>query len=187
MTAQAQTEFFNFHATGIAYLNRAREMTPRGGRPYLAASLSVLVGPKDNVQYSHVEVIVSGTEAIKVVEDLMQDSNDKGTKVLISFRVGDLFSTAFEYKSGDRKGEIGHNIRSRLIKVFWAKVNGELVYEAPKVDDDAQASEAEPREPEPESRQPERTTRQQDDRRGQRAAPARRQSYGERQSTRRAA
>ncbi|MBJ9677894.1 DUF3577 domain-containing protein [Burkholderia gladioli] len=187
MTAQAQTEFFNFHATGIAYLNRVREVKPRTGRPYLAASLSVLVGPKDNVQYSFVEVIVSGTEAIKVVEDLMQDSNDDNTKVLISFRVGDLFANAFKYEHGKRAGELGSNIRSRLIKVFWAKVNSELVYEAPKVDDDAQASEAEPREPEPEARQPERTTRQQDDRRGQRAAPARRQSYGERQSTRRAA
>ncbi|MDN7429073.1 DUF3577 domain-containing protein [Burkholderia sp. AU45388] len=187
MTAQAQTEFFNFHATGIAYLNRVRNVEPRGGKPYLAASLSVLVGPKDKTQYSYVDVIVSGTEAIKVVEDLMQDSNEKSTKVLISFRVGDLFSNAFEYSSGDRKGEIGHNIRARLIKVFWAKVNGELVYEAPKADEDAHASEAEQREPEPETRQPERTTRQQDDRRGQRAAPARRQSYGERQSTRRAA
>ncbi|WP_186191238.1 DUF3577 domain-containing protein [Burkholderia gladioli] len=187
MTAQAQTEFFNFHATGIAYLNRVREVSPRSGRPYLAASLSVLVGPKDNVQYSYVDVIVSGAEAIKVVEDLERESNDKSTKVLISFRVGDLFSNAFEYTSGDRKGETGHNIRSRLIKVFWAKVNGELVYEAPKAEDDAQASEAEQREPEPETRQPERESRQQDDRRGQRAAPARRQSYGDRQSGRRAA
>ncbi|MCM2552683.1 DUF3577 domain-containing protein [Burkholderia glumae] len=187
MTAQAQNEFFNFHATGIAYLNRVRNVEPRGGKPYLAASLSVLVGPKDRTQYSYVDVIVSGTEAIKVVEDLMNESNEKSTKVLISFRVGDLFSNAFKYSSGERNGEIGHNIRARLIKVFWAKVNGELVYEAPKADEDAPASESEQHEPEPETRQPERTTRQQDDRRGQRAAPVRRHSHGERPSTRRAA
>ncbi|WP_369050198.1 DUF3577 domain-containing protein [Burkholderia gladioli] len=187
MTAQAQTEFFNFHATGIAYLNRVREISPRGGKPYLAASLSVLVGPKDAVQYSYVEVIVSGSEAIKVVEDLMQDSNDDNTKVLISFRVGDLFANAFKYEHGKRAGELGSNIRSRLIKVFWAKVNGDLVYEAPKAEDDAQASEAEQREPEPVARQPERESRQEDDRRGQRTAPARRQSYGDRPSGRRAA
>lgn len=149
MTAQAHNEaqYFDLHTTGIGYLNSVRVVTPQKGSEYLACTISALRGNKQAAEYTPFQLRVSGEEAKKVLTDLQDDVNDRDTKVLISFRIGDAMPEWFEYSKGERKGEIGTCIRGRLIKVFWVKVNGEYAYQAPKAEaseDDGHVAEDQP-------------------------------------------
>lgn len=141
MTAQTQeAQYFDLHTSGIGYLNRVRMVTPNKGPEYLACSISALRGNREAVEYTPFELRVSGTDAKEVIASLEEEANDRDTRVLISFRVGDAMPEAFTYKSGDRKGQTGVSLRGRLIKVFWVKVNGEYVYQAPKAEDTGEAA-----------------------------------------------
>ena len=52
-------------------------------------------------------------------------TNDEQNKVLIGFKLGDLYAESFTYKRGKRAGQIGISLKARLLQVHWAKVNGE--------------------------------------------------------------
>lgn len=132
-----EVKYFDLHTNGIGYLNRVRLVTPEKGPKYLACSISALRGSADDVQYSWFDVIVTGNAAKDVVTELENEANDANTKVLVSFRIGDVTPQAFTYAKGERKGQTGASLRGRLIKVMWARVNGELVYEAPKAENPA--------------------------------------------------
>lgn len=155
MTAQANNEaqYFDLHTTGIGYLNSVRFVTPQKGPEYLACSISALHGNKEAAEYTPFQLRVSGEEAKRVIADLEADANDRDTKVLLSFRIGDATPEHFEYSKGQRKGEIGTCIRGRLIKVFWVKVNGEYAYQAPKAETagDQPGEQSEPASDEPAS------------------------------------
>jgi hypothetical protein len=52
-------------------------------------------------------------------------------KVLVGFKIGDLYVDTFVYLQGERAGETGVSLKARLLRVLWAKVDGESVYRAP--------------------------------------------------------
>ena len=57
-------------------------------------------------------------------------------KVLIGFRLGDLWTDIFKYSKGPKEGETGVSLKARLLFVSWIKVDGEFVYKAePKATD----------------------------------------------------
>jgi hypothetical protein len=49
---------------------------------------------------------------------------DDNNKVLVGFKLGDLYVDTFTYQSGDKAGEIGVSLKSRLLRIDWVKVNG---------------------------------------------------------------
>ncbi len=51
-------------------------------------------------------------------------------KVLIGFTLSDLFAESFTFKSGDKAGETGISLKARLLRVSWAKVDGQPFYKA---------------------------------------------------------
>jgi hypothetical protein len=51
-------------------------------------------------------------------------------KVMIGFRLGDLWTDTFTYSKGKRAGEQGVSLKARLLFVSWIKVDGKLVYKA---------------------------------------------------------
>ncbi|MET3448280.1 DUF3577 domain-containing protein [Ralstonia sp. 1138] len=136
-----ETKYFDLHTTGIGYLNRVRMVQPTKGPAYRACSISALRGNANGVEYTPFDLSVTGSAAKEVIADLEQDANARDAKVLVSFRIGDAMPVAFTYSQGERTGQTGVSIRGRLIKVLWAKVNGELVYEAPKAELAQEASE----------------------------------------------
>lgn len=42
-----EAKFFDLHTTGIGYLNRLREVTPRKGKPFMAVTVAALKGSAD--------------------------------------------------------------------------------------------------------------------------------------------
>jgi hypothetical protein len=61
-------------------------------------------------------------------------------KVLVGFKIGDLYVDTFVYLQGERAGETGVSLKARLLRVLWAKVDGESVYRAPSPTESAAES-----------------------------------------------
>ena len=124
----APSEYFDLQTTGLGYLNRAREV-PTRGEPFLAVDIAALHGAKNTVQYTRFDCIVRGKKAQEIVRRLMPDI-EADRAVLVGFKLGDLYADTFKYTSGEKAGEIGVSLKSRLLQITWAKVDGVAVYSA---------------------------------------------------------
>ncbi len=127
MSNNESQKYFDLHTTGIGYLNRVREVTPKEGNPFLSVTIAALRGSVDNVQYTHFECRVSGRQAQEVVRQVKPAVEGK-LKVLIGFTLSDLYGESFTFKNGDKAGETGISLKARLLRVSWAKVDGQPFY-----------------------------------------------------------
>lgn len=126
MQDQAQPKYFDLHVTGIGYLNRTREVSVKRGQPFLAVDVSALHGAADNVQYTRFDCRVSGKEAQAIVRQLMP-AIEQERKVLVGFKLGDVYADTFTYQRGEKQGQTGVSLKARLLRITWAKVDGEPV------------------------------------------------------------
>ena len=124
--ATSQSSYFNLHVEGVGYLNRVRTVTPKKGQEFLACTVAAMRGSTDDVAYTKFDCRVSGAEAQKVVKLLEPDVADE-KPVLIGFRIGDIYPELFTYENGEKKGQPGVCIKGRLLRIKFAKVNGEPV------------------------------------------------------------
>jgi len=126
MNSNENVKYFDLHTTGIGYLNRVREVTPEEGTPFLAVTIAAIHGSSSNVQHTYFECGVYGEQAQKIVREL-KSAVEGESKVLIGFTLSDLKADSFTFQQGDKAGQAGVNLKARLIKVAWAKVDGEKV------------------------------------------------------------
>lgn len=129
MSTNETKQYFDLHTTGIGYLNRVREVTPKEGTPFLSVTIAALRGSVDNAQYTHFECHVSGKQAQQLVRQL-KPAVEGNSKVLIGFTLSDLYAEAFIFKSGDKAGDTGISLKARLLRIAWAKVDGQPFYTA---------------------------------------------------------
>ncbi|MBP6636366.1 MAG: DUF3577 domain-containing protein [Sulfuritalea sp.] len=129
MATSNEKSYFDLHITGLGYLNRIREVKPKKGDSFLACDIAALNGPSDDVSYVRFDARVSGSEAQHLVRRCIQ-AVDAEKKVMIGFRLGDLWTDTFTYSKGKRAGEQGVSLKARLLFVSWIKVDGKLVYKA---------------------------------------------------------
>ena len=126
MNTNENVKYFDLHTTGIGYLNRVRQVTPEEGTPFLAVTIAAIHGSASNVQHTYFECGVYGEQAQNLVRELQPAVEDE-SKVLIGFTLSDLRADAFNFKQGDKAGEAGVNLTARVIKIAWAKVDGQKV------------------------------------------------------------
>jgi hypothetical protein len=124
MSSQENAKYFDLYTTGIGYLNRVREVTPKEGSPFSSVTIAALRGSVDDAQYTRFECRVSGKQAQEIVRQL-QPAVEGKLKVLIGFTLSDLFAEPFTFKNGDKAGETGVSLKARLLRVGWAKVDGQ--------------------------------------------------------------
>lgn len=105
-TQAQEAKYFDLHTTGIGYLNRIREVPIRRGEPFLAATVAALHGAADSVEYSYIDCKVVGAQAEKLVRRC-KEAVEAEKKVLISFRIGDIWADPFTYEKGEKKGQSG--------------------------------------------------------------------------------
>jgi hypothetical protein len=143
MTTSNERSYFDLHITGLGYLNRIREVKPKKGDTFLACDIAALNGPSDDVSYVRFDIRVSGSEAQQLVRRCIQAVEDE-KKVMIGFRLGDLWADTFTYSKGKRAGEQGVSLKARLLFINWIKVDGQQVYKAePRaIETDGPSSEA---------------------------------------------
>lgn len=118
------TKYFDLHVAGIGYLNRVREVPVKRSQPFFAVDISALHGDSEDVQYTRFDCRVSGANAKTIIEQLMPVINDDKNKVLVGFKLGDLYADTFTYQSGDKAGQTGVSLKVRLLRIDWVKVNG---------------------------------------------------------------
>ncbi len=53
---------------------------------------------------------------------------DGDCKVLVGFLLNDLYGQPFVFQNGDKAGDAGVNLKARLLRIEWAKVDGKSVY-----------------------------------------------------------
>jgi hypothetical protein len=124
--ATSQSSFFNLHVEGVGYLNRVRTVKPKKGQEFLACTVSAMRGSTDAIGYTRFDCRVSGADAQKIVKRLESDVAAEKT-VLIGFKIADIYPELFTFEKGDKKGQPGVSIKGRLLRVKFAKVNGEAV------------------------------------------------------------
>ena len=118
--------FFNLHVEGVGYLNRVRSVRPKKGQPFIACTVSAMRGSVDDIGYTKFDCRVSGADAQQIVKMLEPEvAADK--PVIIGFRIADIYPETFTYEKGERKGETGVCIKGRLLRIKFAKVNGQSV------------------------------------------------------------
>lgn len=142
MTTSPEKSYFDLHITGLGYLNRIREVKPKKGDAFLACDIAALNGPSDDVSYVRFDTRVSGSEAQHLVRRCI-DAVEAERKVMIGFRLGDLWTDTFTYSKGKRAGEQGVSLKARLLFISWIKVDGKLVYKAESKPTDGDERDAE--------------------------------------------
>ncbi|QKS30666.1 MAG: DUF3577 domain-containing protein [Candidatus Accumulibacter similis] len=124
--ASSQPSYFNLHVEGVGYLNRVRTVKPKKGQEFLACTVAALRGSDSDVSYTKFDCRVSGADAQAIVKRLENDvAADKS--VIIGFRIADIYPEMFTFEKGDRKGQPGVSIKGRLLRIKFAKVNGEPI------------------------------------------------------------
>ena len=126
----AEQKYFDLHITGVGYLNRPREVPLKRGT-FLAVEIAALRGKADEVEYTRFDCRVSGTEAQNLIRQYKADVEAE-RKVLVGFKIGDLYPTTFVYDKGERKGQTGVSLKAHLLRITFVKVDGKLVYQAPR-------------------------------------------------------
>jgi hypothetical protein len=137
--SDSNAKYFDLHINGIGYLNRARKVTPKRADAFLAVDVTALHGLSDDVQKTRFDCRVVGEAAKEVIERLMPLINEQRQvasngstlrhKVLAGFRLSDLYAEPFTYRKGEREGEIGISLKTRLLRLDWVKVDGNIVYQ----------------------------------------------------------
>ena len=122
----ANPSFFNLHVEGVGYLNRVRTVKPKKGQAFLARTVSALRGSTDDIGYTRFDCRVSGAEAQQIVQQL-ESAVAAEKSVLVGFRIADIYPETFTFEKGDKKGQTGVSIKGRLLRIKFAKVNGEAV------------------------------------------------------------
>lgn len=138
-TANTENKYFDLHTSGIGYLNRIREVQVKKGQPFWACTVGALHGSQDDAEYTYFDCRVSGTEAENLVKRCVP-AVEAGKKVLVGFKIGDIYTETYVIQKGDRKGETGVSLKGRLLCISWIKVNGEMVYQAPKKEESSEAT-----------------------------------------------
>lgn len=130
-------KYFDLHVHGVGYVNRIREVPVKRGEPFWACDISALHGAENAIEYTRFDCRVSGSEASKLIKRCEKACQDK-KKILIGFKLGDLYAETFTYEKGDKKGQTGVSLKARLLYISWIKVDGESVYTAPPKAEPAQ-------------------------------------------------
>ena len=147
-TTQSE-DYFDLHVKGCGYLSRVREV-PAGRKndSFLACAVSALHGLCTDPSYSYFDMRVTGADAAELVRKLAGDV-DKGRKVFIAFRAGDVYADPYETMEKDLdtrqptgKKVLRASIKGRLLQITHAKVDGEVVFSSPK--DEATDSDTSP-------------------------------------------
>ena len=122
--------YFNLHANGFGYFQRAREVQAKGGKSYVACDINSLQGPSNETRKLRFDLIVTGESAQADVDFICNwiiEQQLEDPKVLVSFRASDLDPQFFIYQHGANKGSHGSCIKARLIRLTYCSINGQVV------------------------------------------------------------
>ena len=129
--ANNEVKYFDLHTTGLGYLNDFRQVRPNQGKPYYVVRIAALRGNSNSTSYTYYDCSIPSEEALNVLLNFV-DNNDEenGQKVrfMATFKIGDTYPDPFIYQRGEKQGQPGVALKSRLLQIRSLYRNGELVY-----------------------------------------------------------
>ncbi len=131
-STQNATKIYDVHTTGFGYLNRIREVTPRSGDKYLSCDITLQEGVAKDGDFSKINKIylqanVVGKKAIEVMREHF--TNDNGLiaspdkPVTAAVRLGGLDVDTFVYQKGEKAGQTGVQLKTRLLKLSYLAID----------------------------------------------------------------
>ncbi|HBO1242466.1 DUF3577 domain-containing protein [Pseudomonas aeruginosa] len=117
----------NEHELTYEYIQRLHERTGGPKVEVVRADFS-----RELAQHKSYLLREWSKQAQHLVRRCMQAVEAK-RKVLIGFRLGDLWADTFVYEKGQNAGKHGVSLKARLLFISWIKVDGEQVYKAEPV------------------------------------------------------
>lgn len=126
-SASSEEKYFNIDIRGLGYVNHAEEVTLENGDTFLKVRVSLLQGRRDNVEYLRLDCYVVGSAAKEMVNHLIASGIDPHErKVLALLRLSGLGTAPFIYpKTSERAGQMGVNLKTRILGFDWIRVDGE--------------------------------------------------------------
>ena len=124
MSNSDNVRYFDLHTTGVGYLNRVRDVEPEDGTPFLVATVAAIHGKSTDVTHTYFECAVYGEQAQNIVRQL-KAAVDAAQKVFVGFTLSNLQADSFTFQQGEKAGQTGINLKARLIRIAWAKVDGQ--------------------------------------------------------------
>ena len=132
-----QEKYFNIITKGLGSIHDVRVVKLEGGRSFRAVRMSLIEGHVDNPRFVFIDLMMKGEVTVDLFRQYREAIADKKQVVLAAVEIGSLRTTAFVYKNGERKGQLGSALKGALIGISHLTIDGEVVYTRPE-------SEAEP-------------------------------------------
>ncbi len=123
----ATTAYFDLHTTGIGYLGRIRKVQIKKGAFY-SCTIGALRGekptnPDQKPEYTYFDVVIRGKQALERVL-FLESAVKNNQRVLVNFKIGDIYAEMFEYQSGSKKGQQGICMKGRLLQIGHSQIDG---------------------------------------------------------------
>jgi hypothetical protein len=118
-----QTSYFDLITNGTAYLNRAREVKPKGAEPFWSVTCAILRGTYPNIEYTYIDCIVRGKQAKEMIENTTFETINSNARVLAKVSIGDVYPDEYITASGPFAGKSMLTLKGRLINIADVQIN----------------------------------------------------------------
>lgn len=123
---EAQTNYFNFTADAVAYVNEVKVVRPKKGNAFISLKVAILEGENGDTK-AYCDLILVGKQAQKVIfaleNEWPQGYQDNGPAWFAGLRIGSLYAKPYLSKKGEPKAVLG----GRLIAIKWLKIGDEQI------------------------------------------------------------
>lgn len=122
-------EYYDISVSACGFLNRVRSVEPKDGQAYLVCTLAALRGPKgERAEPTYFDAKVVGEQARALLVLHQSAINDRSRKVFAAVRLSDLYVKSFVRERGERQGEAGFSLKTRLLGIESIAIDGIVVY-----------------------------------------------------------
>lgn len=124
-TTTTNSGYIDLHTTGIGYLSRVSEVTPNGRKrdTFTRATINAMHGDKEDLQYTRFDAIARSEQALGVLKQFQEQSNDQNLQVMVQFKIGDIVPSTFMQTKGKNAGQLQLTLQGRLLLInrVWIK------------------------------------------------------------------
>jgi hypothetical protein len=122
-------KYYDISVTACGFLNRVHTVEPTDGQPYLVCTFAALRGAKgERAEPTYFDVKVVGEQARALLTLHQSFINDRSRKVFAAVRLSDLYVRSFVRERGERQGETGFSLKTRLLGIETLAIDGNVVY-----------------------------------------------------------
>jgi hypothetical protein len=123
------SEYYDISVNACGFLNRVRTVEPTDGQPYLVCTFAALRGAKgERAEPTYFDAKVVGEHARALITQHQSLINDRSRKVFAAVRLSDLYVRSFVRERGERQGETGFSLKTRLLGIESLAIDGVVVY-----------------------------------------------------------